>query len=95
MAEALEGLAAVAAAGDRPVDTARLGGAAAALRAALGLPLAPDRQAGHDRMMRATRDALGADTVMAAWTEGMAWELEQAVSAALAVSPAEAIHSGV
>jgi len=93
-AEALESLAAVVVAGGQPREGALLAGAATALRAALGLPLAPDQQAGHERMIQAARDALGADTFMAAWAEGTAWEPERAVSAALALTPTEALHPG-
>ena len=71
------------------VEGLRLGGAAAALRAALGLVVAGDQQAGHDQMMRAARAALGADAFEGAWAEGTAWEPKQAVTAALALMSAE------
>jgi len=82
VAEALESLAAVAVR-SRPRAAARLGGAAAALRAALDLPLLQDQRASHDRMAQAARAALGEDVFAAAWAAGQARPLEETIAGAL------------
>jgi hypothetical protein len=83
----LEGLAAVAAAQGQPLLAARLFGAAEALREALGTPLKPSERAGYDQATQATRGALGEDSFAAAWAEGRALPLDEAVTMALAVDP--------
>jgi non-specific serine/threonine protein kinase len=81
--ECLEGLAAVEAGTSRPARAARLLGAAAAQRAAIGAPLPPVERPGHDATVSAVRAALGEATFAAAWAEGQAMPLEQAVAEAL------------
>jgi hypothetical protein len=83
VAEALEGLAAVAAADGRSEAAARVGGAAGALRAKLGIPLTLDQQASHDVMVRLARATLGDDAFAAAWAVGAAQTVEEIIAAAL------------
>jgi predicted ATPase/transcriptional regulator with XRE-family HTH domain len=82
VAGSLEGLAWVAAARGQSQVAAHLGGAAAALREALGALLLPDDWAGHDQAVRAMRTALGEDAFAAVWAEGRALPLEQAIALA-------------
>jgi hypothetical protein len=79
----LEGLAWVAAADEQSPRAARLGGAAEALREALGAPLPASLCAGHDRAVQAMRTALGEEACAAAWAAGRALPLEQAIAEAL------------
>lgn len=83
--ECLEGLAAVAGAQGQPHYAARLLGAAAALRAAMHIPLPVVDRAAHDRIVAAARTALGDDAFAAAWAAGQALPLEQAIDEALQV----------
>jgi tetratricopeptide (TPR) repeat protein len=64
---------------------ARLFGAAEAARDALGTPLFPVDRPEYDRSVAAARGALGEEAFVAAWAEGRALELEQAVASALEV----------
>jgi predicted ATPase len=79
----LEGLAAVVAALGQPGRAARLFGAAEALRAAIGAPLAPNEQAEYDRDVAVARAALDEAAFAAAWAQGRALSLEQAITLAL------------
>jgi predicted ATPase/DNA-binding SARP family transcriptional activator/class 3 adenylate cyclase len=83
----LFGLAAVAAQAQLPTQwaaAARLFGAAEALREAMGAHFAPfDAPPGCDRNVAAIRAQLSDEAIAAAWTEGRAMSLEQAVSYAL------------
>ncbi|MFQ5796017.1 MAG: BTAD domain-containing putative transcriptional regulator [Candidatus Bipolaricaulia bacterium] len=81
----LEGLAGVACANGQPEQAARLFGAAEALREAIGFPLMPpDRTLlDYDRNVAAVRAELSEDAFEAAWTEGRAMTLEQAIAYAL------------
>jgi predicted ATPase/transcriptional regulator with XRE-family HTH domain len=89
-AHALQGLAAARAALGDARGAARLFGAAAALREAVGAPLAPADRAAHDRDLAATRAALDEAAFAAAWAAGQALPLDQAVAEALAPTPDEA-----
>jgi hypothetical protein len=81
--ECLEGLAKTAVAQHQISRAARLFGAAAALRAAIGTSLpAPDRAA-HHRCLEIVRAALGEAAFTALWAEGQALTLEQATFEAL------------
>jgi tetratricopeptide (TPR) repeat protein len=86
--ECLEGLATVAGALDQPERAARLFGTADALRAALGAPLPPRERARREQAVAALRDALGEAAFAAAWAEGRALSLEDAVALALEDSDA-------
>jgi non-specific serine/threonine protein kinase len=79
----LESLAWIAESYGQPHRAAQLGGAAAALREALGVPLAPDQQAGHDSVIQVIRAALGEEAFAPAWAEGRALPLNEAVALAL------------
>jgi predicted ATPase/class 3 adenylate cyclase/Tfp pilus assembly protein PilF len=79
----LERLAGVAAAQERPERAARLFGAAASLREIVGMPLRPHEGAEHHRRVNAVRASLGEGAFAAAWAEGQAMPLEQAMCVAL------------
>jgi non-specific serine/threonine protein kinase len=97
VAECLEGLAGVAAAErqaeggrhaakDGKVDrAARLFGAAEALREIASSPLPPYRRADYDRDLAAARAQLGEEAFAAAWAEGRAMTMEQAIAYALEI----------
>ena len=79
----LAGAAGVVAAAAQPVRAARLLGAAEAVREAIGLPLPPATQAGYQHIVEAVRTQLGEGEFRAAWAEGQAMTLEQAIAYAL------------
>jgi tetratricopeptide (TPR) repeat protein len=81
--ECLEGLAATLCSLECPALAARLFGAAAATREAIGAPVPPCDRAAQDHAIAAVQTALG-DTFALAWAAGRALGLEEAVSAALA-----------
>jgi predicted ATPase/class 3 adenylate cyclase len=85
--EGLEGLAAAAAVAGAPARALRLAGATAGLREAAELRPAPAERAELARWLAPARAALGAAGAAAAWTEGQALSLEQAVADALADAP--------
>ena len=66
---------------------ARLCGAAAALRVAIGAPLHPTERADYERTVAALRVALGDAAYEAAWAQGQALTLEQAIALALEEPP--------
>jgi hypothetical protein len=76
LAECLEGLAGVAVAQQHLDRAARLLGAAAALREAIGAPLSPREQARYERDLSAARAGLGEVAFAAAWATGQATPLE-------------------
>ena len=82
--ECLEGLASLASAQGHYEPAARLFGAAEVWREVLGQASPRDR-AYHDKCVASTRTALSDVTFTAAWTEGRAMTLEQAIEYALAV----------
>jgi hypothetical protein len=83
LVEALEAMAWLAAAQEQAARSALLGGAAEALREALGAALHPVLHAGHKQAVRAMRDALGEAMFAATWAAGRALSLEEAVAPAL------------
>jgi hypothetical protein len=83
IAQLLEALSELALAEGKPERTARLCGAAEALRDILCLPLGPVDRAEYERNVAAARAALGKEAFVAAWAEGRAMTLEQAVAYAL------------
>ncbi len=83
----LMGLAGVSNAKGDCDRAARLLGAAEALREALGNRRSPQAQTLYDRRLASTRGALGEAAFSAAWAEGRAMTLEQAIEYALAVEP--------
>jgi tetratricopeptide (TPR) repeat protein len=88
VADCYERLVWVAHARGQPEQAARLLGAAEALRAATGTPLAPVRRGDHDAVVAAVRAALDEATLAAAWAQGQALSLEEAAAYALEDAPA-------
>jgi hypothetical protein len=88
LATCLDGLAAVASGQGEPARAARLLGAAAALRESRGIPLPPIECADLDRVMVGVRAALGEAAFAAAWAEGRALPLDQAIAEALQTASA-------
>ena len=88
LAEALEGLAWVAAARGQWRRAARLGAAAQAERDVLGQPVPSTDREQHDRAVQAARATLGEATFAAAWAEGLAMTLDEAIALALGTDPA-------
>ena len=62
---------------------ARLGGAAEAVRATMGMPVQPEERASQDKMVQAVCASLGNEAFAAAWAEGRALPLEAAIAEAL------------
>lgn len=87
--ECLEGLAAVACAQGYYDQAVRLFGAAEALRDTLGLHLPDPIRAAHDQRVVAARRALGNAAFDAAWADGRALPLGQAIEYALGVEIGE------
>jgi hypothetical protein len=73
----------MAAARGQARHAARLGGAAQALRDALGVPLPPADRADHDRAVLTIREALGEEAFAAAWDVGRAMPLDETVALTL------------
>jgi predicted ATPase/transcriptional regulator with XRE-family HTH domain len=82
VAEGLEGLASCAAR-SQPLLAARLFARAAALREEMGLPVSVAEQARYDQALYAARHVAGPDAWQAAWHEGRALSLGQAIALAL------------
>jgi hypothetical protein len=80
----LVGLAGVSSARGQYNRSAQLFGAAEALREVLGHRPTPQVQADYDRRLASTRSGLGEAAFGAAWAEGRAMTLEQAIEYALA-----------
>jgi hypothetical protein len=85
-AEELVSMADVAAGFGDPEPAVRLLGAAARLRESHGLPGLEAYNAAHDKVVRATRMALGDDGFADAWAAGHALRLEEAIAEAMAVA---------
>jgi predicted ATPase/DNA-binding CsgD family transcriptional regulator len=83
----LEGMAGVAAAQKQPEQAARLFGAAAALREAIGAPRPPAFRGYHECNVAAVRERLDEEGFAAAWEEGRAMTTEQAIDYALRERP--------
>lgn len=81
----LESVAGLAATLGHAKQTARLLGAVEALREVIGAPLAPADRPDHDRLVTRMCSALGEGMFAAAWAEGRAMTLEQAISEALSI----------
>jgi predicted ATPase/class 3 adenylate cyclase len=85
----LEGLAGIAATSGQPQRGARLFGAAEALREVVGIPLPPVNRADYERDVAVARADLDETAFAAAWAEGRAMTLEQAMAYALEPTPEE------
>ncbi|HEX6668280.1 MAG TPA: LuxR C-terminal-related transcriptional regulator, partial [Gemmatimonadales bacterium] len=83
VADALDGVAAVAATRGQPERAARLHGAAAALREQMGEVVPPWERPAHERDLAAARAALEPAAFEAAWAAGVALPLEAAVAEAM------------
>jgi predicted ATPase/DNA-binding CsgD family transcriptional regulator len=81
IASALEGLAGVVAAQGELAWSARLWGAAEALREVRRTPLPPVYRVDYERSVAAARIQLGEQAFAAAWTEGRMMSLEQVLAA--------------
>ncbi len=79
----LEGLAVVAGAQGQAGRAARLFGAAEAIREVIHWPLTSDNLPEYHRHVAAVREQLDAEVFAAAWAEGRAMTIEQAVAFAL------------
>jgi predicted ATPase/class 3 adenylate cyclase len=87
IAACLEGVARVSSAEGSPERAARLLGAAAARRDAVGASLPPAERAAYERIVATVRAYLEPAVFAAAWAEGQAMSLEQAVAYAVADAP--------
>jgi hypothetical protein len=86
LAACLVGLASVAAAQSRPIDAVHLLAAATVLLDRLSAALLPADQAEYERSLNALRSSLDAPAFDAAWREGAALTLQDAVACALTSS---------
>jgi hypothetical protein len=84
VATGLEQLARVAIAQGQAVQAARLCGAVATWREAMGAPLPPYRRASYKATLAAARGALGEDGFASAWAEAADWRPEHAIRYSLA-----------
>jgi predicted ATPase/class 3 adenylate cyclase len=82
--QCLEGWARMASATGHYEQTARLFGAAEALRETLGFRFSTAERTDHDQCAVSTRTAIGDAAFAAAWAEGRAMTLEQAIEYAIA-----------
>ena len=78
-AYAVEGCAGLALRQQQPEQAIRLWGAAAALREAIGCLLSPADRERQEREITAVRETTGEDAFAAAWAQGQAMTMEQAV----------------
>ena len=83
IARLLEELACSAAAQGKPQRALRLGGAAAALRTAIGVPLTDAEEARLERNLQLARDRLGSTPSADAWRQGLAMPIGQVLDQAL------------
>ena len=93
IARALECLAASAAAQSNAEQSLRLAGAAAALRQQLGAPLMPVEQQRLEKALEFARRTLGNAAGLAAWMEGWAMPVEQAVQESLNCSAESGVRT--
>src|SRR5205823_4898728 len=83
IAYALERVAALCSAQGEGARAAGLWGAAEALREAIGAPMPPNERGRYERQVAEARTASGETKFAAAWHEGRAMTVEQAVEYAL------------
>jgi predicted ATPase/DNA-binding SARP family transcriptional activator len=81
-ADAIEHMSWLAATQGQLYQAAQLAGCAEALREALNIPLSAMSQDDHDRAVRAMQATLGEEAFAAAWAEGRALPLEEAIALA-------------
>ena len=87
IAYSLEALASLAIKEEQEERSARLWGAAAGLRKAIGSPLPPHAGKGFEHEVASVQKALGEAVFAAAWEEGRAMTMEQAIVYALQETP--------
>ena len=92
-ARGISELAAIAAERGKLHLAGRLCGSVAALREAIGAPLAPSERASHDALVHAIRDGLANNDFTAAWEAGHSLSLDAAVAETAALAR-EASTSG-
>lgn len=83
MARVLECLAVSGAAQSKAQLSLHVAGAAAALRQRLGMPLTPAEQLSLEKALDFARRTIGNDAGLAAWMEGWAMPVDQAIEEAL------------
>ncbi len=83
IARALECLAVSAAAQSHAEQSLHLAGTAAALRQQLGVPLLPSEQRRLEKALEFARRTLGSEAGLAAWMEGWAMPVDQAIQEVL------------
>jgi hypothetical protein len=83
IADLLEIMASITDGFGRATDAAQLFGAAAGIRDLLGAPLPPGERAAYERRIDRVRRGLPEDRFEAAWAEGRALTLDEAVMRAL------------
>ncbi|MBF6612799.1 MAG: tetratricopeptide repeat protein [Chloroflexi bacterium] len=83
MTECLEAMSALSGALEQDERAARLFGAAAALRKAVGAPLNPSDRARYEQSLATIRGRRGEESFSAFWTAGAALPLEDAIAYAL------------
>lgn len=79
----LKGLAGIAATQRQSVRAAWFFGASEALREVIGIPLRPVERAPYEREVSVARAQLAEQVFAAAWAEGRAMTMEQAIAYAL------------
>ena len=85
VADCLEGLAGPVTRLGQAASAARLLGSTAALREAIGAPVAAHFRATYDQIVAATRAKIGEAAFEAAWAAGRALPLERAIAEALSL----------
>ncbi len=83
MTECLEAMSALSGALEQDARAARLFGAAAALRKAVGAPLNPSDRARYEQSLATIRGRMGEESFSAFWSAGAALPLEDAIAYAL------------
>jgi hypothetical protein len=87
VAESLEGLASLAAAGGKPERAVRLLGAAEALREAIGTPLPPSDRDAYETIVSTLQRRLDERIFTTAWAEGRVMTPGAAMEYALSEHP--------
>ena len=83
MVSGLEGVAGIYSGIGQAEQAVRLYGAAAKMREEIGIPLPASERLSHESHLTVTRAECGEDVWQAAWDQGQAMSLEQAIAYAL------------
>jgi inorganic triphosphatase YgiF len=89
IAECLITLAQLAGANGKALHAAQLYGAADAINEAASASIAPDERVGYERAVAEARSQAGEALFAAAWAEGRAMTIQEALAAALAEKAVE------